>query len=545
MEGKTSQDTPRKRRRRILAIVLGVSLVAAGVAVWWQFLRPRTIVEVLAFDHLQPGSQTVVAGTVTGIFWHNTSDGPRVILGLDNEPLCRAGGNVFGDPNAPYHIGQAFQTTLHFESYSINGDPAVWAPELSCPFPSNFEAIAVVVDAVSSIQSILLAYNGTDASGWSYFEIVTHNGESYRADKLSASLLRSRPVRGFDPQLPAGGVVDSAYRWLLLGSIEYLWIAGGENFHVVDRMPSLTGTATNGSLRFVDLNGNGLVDDGDRLDARVAPTDAATSWNVYQLVIGQWGRGPDQRYVDGLHLFLGGRTGPRDLTMNKRTVPLLDLSYSQSGTGGTFTSRLNVTGLRFGRSPPPSTVRFSLHSGAVDSTGEILQLPVTLASGPTFSFVDGNADGMLDRGDAFTLGPLSNLTSWDFFLEAENRTIASTSWIVGYGPPVGMIPEVTFRIAGTNPWQATANVSFWSPSLELNGTTRIDLMENGATVLDNLTLGGGTLGTFPGGSLSFSDSDHDGFLSTGDVFVLGGNSTYRYHLDLTFRYVDRRLVPIP
>src|SRR5436853_5063797 len=188
MEGETPHGPPRRgRRRRLLAIVIGLSLVAAGAAIWWQFLRPRTIGEVLAFDHLQPGTQVVVEGTITGIFWDNVSDRPQVILGLDNEPLCRAGGNVFGDPNATYRIGQAFQTTLHFESYSINGDPAVWAPELFCPFPSNFEAIGVVVDAVSSLQSILLAYNGTDASGWSHFAIVTHNGESYRADKLPAS----------------------------------------------------------------------------------------------------------------------------------------------------------------------------------------------------------------------------------------------------------------------------------------------------------------------------------------------------------------------
>ena len=75
MEGETPHGPPRRgRRRRLLAIVIGLSLVAAGAAIWWQFLRPRTIGEVLAFDHLQPGTQVVVEGTITGIFWDNVSD---------------------------------------------------------------------------------------------------------------------------------------------------------------------------------------------------------------------------------------------------------------------------------------------------------------------------------------------------------------------------------------------------------------------------------------------------------------------------------------
>jgi hypothetical protein len=545
MEGKTSQETPRKGRRRLLVIVIGVSLVVAGVAIWWQFLRPRTIVEVLAFDHLQPGSQSVVAGTVTGIFWHNTTNGPRVILSLDNEPWCHGQGNVFGDPSATYHVGDAFQTTLHFEIYSINGEPAVWAPELACPFPSNFDGIAAVSDAVSSLQSILLAYNGTEASGWSHFEIVTHNGESYRADKLPASLLRSLPVRGIDPQLPVGSVVDSAFRWRVLEVIEYLrMIPAGEGFSVVDRMASLNGPAVNGSLRFVDLNANGLVDDGDRLDAKVAPPDGTNAWNVYQLVIGQW-NGPDKRYVDSKHFFLHGRSGPWDIPMKERVVPLVDLGYSQSGTGGTLTSRLNVTSVRFGRAPPLSAVRVTLSSGLITSYGGVSQLPTTLANGATLAFVDANADGILDRGDGFTLGPVGNLTSWDLQLQAGNQSIASVSWIVGLGPPVGLTPDVSFTISGINPWQATANVSFWSPPLALNGTGRISLTENGATVLANLTLGGGLLGTFAGGSLTFSDTDHDGFLSTGDSFVLQGNSNYRYVLSLSFRFESPRRVFIP
>lgn len=540
-------------RRRVLALVLGVALVAAGIAIWWQFLRPRTIAEVLAFDHLQPRTQTVVAGTITGIFWDNASEGPRVILGLDNEPLCKDGGNVLGDPNASYRIGQGFQTTLHFESYTINGDPAVWAPELACPFPSGFEAIGVIADSVSDLQGISFAYNGTDVAGWSHFEIATHNGESYREDVLPASLLKFPPLVGTGPRLPAGSSVDSAARWNLVDALDYLVFAGGAPLSVVDHLSALTaGASANGSLRFVDVGGNGLLDSGDRLDVHLSPTAAANSWAAYELGIGEWG-GPGRRYVNGVHVFLIGRSGPLDIPIRGRTVPRLDLAYSEKRSGGTIASRFDVVRVVYGKAPPTSNVRYSLQlsgrSGSsvvfASTTGNLSQLPATLSNGATLAFADANADGRLDPGDALTLTNVANLTSGDLWLQTANRSIASAAWIEGYGPRVGILPDTSFKISGTNPWLATANIPFWSPALALNGTARIGLVENGATVIANLTLAGGIQWTFAGGNLSFSDTDHDGFLSTGDAFLLQGNSSSRYDLSLTFRLVDRRFVPIP
>ena len=119
-------------------------VVAAGFVVWWEFIRPRTIAEVFAFEHFQPGTSVTVQGTITGIYRENTTYGPKVALQLDNYAGCNAtgitsgleAGQVFGDPGGTYSVGQTFQTTLQFQPYTINGGPAVSAPELACPFPS-------------------------------------------------------------------------------------------------------------------------------------------------------------------------------------------------------------------------------------------------------------------------------------------------------------------------------------------------------------------------------------------------------------------------
>lgn len=548
MEGTTLPEAPPKRRRRMLfALGIGAALIVAGFGVWWAFIRPRTIAEVLAFDHFQPGTQALVAGSITSITWDNRSQGPRVLLGLDNEPTCQ-GRNVVGDPNATYRLGQSFQTTLHFERYSLNGDPAVSAPELPCPFPTMFESIGLVADSVSDLDSILLAYNGTDDSGWSHYEIETHNGESYRADILPATLVRFLPLVGYGPRLPAGSVFDSTALWELIGSLYYLMFTGEFRYSVIDRLPSLAATTSaNGSMRFVDVDANGMVDDGDRLDIRIAPTPGANAWDFYQLEIGQWGPlAAGHRYVNAVHVFLNGPNGPWDVPIRERTVARLDFGYSESRLRGTITSRLDLVRMRFGKVPTVSRVQFALFSGATSSAGNLSQLPVTLSNGATLSFADTNGNGLLDPGDALTMTNSANRTGWSLSLQTANATIATAGWTVGYGTLPGALPDVSFTISGTNPWQATANISFWSPAVTLNGTARVSLEGYGGPyLLNNITLGNGSVGTFAGGSLSFLDADGDGTLSTGDHFTLQGNPSQRYSLGLSLWAESPRWVTIP
>ncbi|HVG36896.1 MAG TPA: hypothetical protein VNA10_04120, partial [Thermoplasmata archaeon] len=484
-----------------------------------------------------PGSTVTVVGTITSTERQNTSYGPEVYLGLDGGPGCAGVPSVAGDPTAKYEIGARFQTTLHFQRYMINGDPAVSAPELQCPFPSGLRAIGTVLDAGSLYAGrLFLVYNGTESNGTVHYEIVTANGAAYAPDTLPATLRKSTPLQGSDPILPAGAPIDSFARWIDFSGLQYLGALGAySEFPIVDEMSSLAaGISRNGSLRFVDANRNGLVDDGDRLDVNLAATGSPTAWDTFQLIIGGLFVAPET-YVACTRFIVNGPMGPFDIPLPERRDSHVKLRYAGDTIGTTFTSKIDVRS-GFGPAPALSDVRFFLQAGGSSGNGTLSALPITLSNGVSLALTDANGNGRLDSGDMFRAAGLGNRTSVTLDLARSNASVGTLSWVVGYGEPIGRVPLITFTTQGTNPWRATANSPFWSPELALNRTVRASLLENGIAVLTNVSLASGVLGTFANGTLAFTDSDGDGSLSSGDVFTVTGASGNRYELDVSVLY---------
>jgi len=534
MEPPKPKGIPRRKRRVVLVIAVSAIVVAAGFLVWEVFVRPRSLAEVYGFDHWSPGSSVTVVGTIMDIERQNTSYGPEVYLELDGGPGCAGGPSVVGDPTATYAIGARFQTTLHFQRYTINGDPAVSAPELRCPFPLTLGAIGTVLDAGSLYSGrLLLVYNGIASNGTVHYEIVTANGAAYRPDTLPATLRKSTPLQGSDPILPAGAPIDSFARWIDFGGLQYLGALGAySEFPIVDEMSSLAaGISRNGSLRFVDANRNGLVDDGDRLDVNLAATGSPTTWDTYQLIIGGLFAAPET-YVSCTRFILNGPMGPFDIPLPERRDSHVKLRYAGDTFGTTFTSRIDV---RPGLGPAAaiSDVRFFVQAGGSSGNGTLSKLPITLSNGVSLSLTDANGNGRLDPGDVFRAGGLANRTSVTLDLAQANASVGDIFWVVGYGEPIGRVPLLTFTSQGTNPWYATAKSPFWSPELALNRSLRASLLENGIPVLTNVSLSSGIFGTFANGTLALTDSDGDGSLSTGDAFTVTGATSNRYELDVS------------
>ncbi len=530
MEGPSEPPvTPRKKRRVLLVLLVAAVVVAAGFVVWWEFIRPRTIAEVLAIDHFQPGSAVTLAGTITGIYRENTSYGPRVALQLDHDAECNTTGQVWGDPNATYAVGQTFQTTLHFQNYMINGDPAVSAPELACPFPLGFADVGFIREAISEVSGIMLEYNSTEGGGWLDYRIFTTNAVPYNLSVLPVTLRKSTPIRGNEPQLPAGGPVDSASRWNILASLQN----GLDASPIVDQMKSLAnGTSANGSLRFVDANADHMLDDGDRLDVRLPPTISGTAWDTYLVQIGL--QGVPATYVYGDHLILNGPDGPLD-SLPSSDLPLVDLAYAGVQLGPPLRSMIRVASTRIGSPLPLSAVRCVLFGwdGSPEISADLTSLPVTSTKGVTLSFKDLNSDGLLDAGNEFALTGAANQTEWTLILRSPSSGLAIMTFIVGFGSTVGSVPISRFSVQGTNPWTITATPPFWTPELALNRTLRATLLENGQTVIANASPVNGTLGTFANGTLNFTDVNGDGYLSTGDYFTLHGKAFVSYELRIT------------
>ncbi len=539
MEGAPEPAPKHSRRRRILLIVIVAAVVvSAGFGVWWGLIRPRTIAEVFAFDHFQPGSTVTVVGTLTGLYRENTSYGPKVVLALDHFSECNSTGQVYGDPNATYTVGQTIQTTLHFQAYTINGDPAVSAPELACPFPGLPRAISTVLNAVSTVSGMVLVYAGPTSDGWIRYNVVSKNGLDYNGSVLRVTLHKSSSVMGQGfVKFPPGSAIDSPDRWTTLYAIEYIRVSGGFlGSPMVDQMASVVSpSSANGTLRFVDADHDGLVGDGDHLDVRLPPTGSPTAWDTYLLQVGDR-LGGALTYVGALHYLMNGPDGPLE-TLGSSMPTLVDLRYAGDVVGPPLRTNLQVAGVPLGRPPAISQVRYSLDLGAgISLTGNLSGLPVTSSSGVTLSFDDVNGDGVLDAGDLFAVAGVANHTTLTLDLQADGVFIADALWIAGYGQPYPLVEDLTFTVAGTDPWTATADVPTWSPELALNRTLRASLFEDGREVLTNVSVTSGTVGTFPNGTLSFTDADSDGFLSTGDVFTVSGNPTAFYVLRISILF---------
>src|SRR3989441_897612 len=285
---------------------------------------------------------------------------------------------------------------------------------------------------------------GLGARGRVHNDLATGTGRPYRPPPLPARVRKSRPILGSDPVLPAGGPIDSAARWIDFGGLQYLGALGAySEFPIVDEMSSLAaGISRNGSLRFVDANHNGLVDDGDRLDVNLAATGSPTMWDTYQLTIGGLFAAPET-YIASTRFILNGPMGPFDIQLPDRRDSHVKLRYAGDTFGTTSTSRIDVRP-GFGPAAAISDVRFFVQAGGSSGNGTLSNLPITLSNGVSLSLTDANGNGRLDSGDMFRAAGLSNRTSVTLDLAQANASVGDIFWVVGYGEPIGRVPVLTF-----------------------------------------------------------------------------------------------------
>src|SRR2546429_44840 len=414
---------PRRKRRVVLVIAVSAIVVAAGFLVWEVFVRPRSLAEVYGFDHWSSGSSVTVVGTIMDIERQNTSYGPEVYLELDGGPGCAGGPSVVGDPTATYAIGARFQTTLHFQRYTINGDPAVSAPELRCPFPLTLGAIGTVLDAGSLYSGrLLLVYNGIAsnvtlaATGspttWDTYQLII--GGLFAAPETYVSCTRfilNGPMGPFDIPLPerrdshvklryAGDTFGTTFTSRIdvrpglgpaaaISDVRFFVQAGGSSGNgTLSKLPI---TLSNGvSLSLTDANGNGRLDPGDVFRAGGLANRTSVTLDLAQANASVG----DIFWVVGYGEPIG-------------RVPLL-----------TFTSQGTNPWYATAKSPfwsPELALNRSLRASLLENGIPVLT-NVSLSSGifgtfanGTLALTDSDGDGSLSTGDAFTVtGATSN-----------------------------------------------------------------------------------------------------------------------------------------
>jgi hypothetical protein len=176
------------------------------------------------------------------------------------------------------HVGQRYRTTLHFEATTFNGQPAIVAPELECPL-GLLNTVSIVVEAVGWVSGCNLRPLRWDAMGVT-FEVDAPTGRSQPASEVSARLATWRT----EPR-----ALDSAMAWADASAaifVDVTRLTGGAGgppgpFSAVEDLGPLVGG--DGRLRHVDANGNGLLDDFDRLTLQLPPEP--TGYQLYSLVL--------------------------------------------------------------------------------------------------------------------------------------------------------------------------------------------------------------------------------------------------------------------
>jgi hypothetical protein len=522
----------------IAALIAFAVVSSASYGLWYAYYRPYTPDEVLLHMHWKPGEVRDVEGIITEVNYFNTTYGREVYLQLKGQwsSMCNGSGLVRGDINKHYVVGERFRTTLHFKNYSLNNLKGVWAEELICPIPIIYQAIEHVFDAVSLVSGFMLAPLERNETGWMSYAVITRDGDKYPLYLVNASLIKG--FYDFHEELPS---IDVAAAWIVVAALEYVILSGGYAGNpIIDEMHSLEdGTSQNGTMRYVDVNGNGLLDDGDQIRVHLDDVAVQDGFGHQTYVLSLGGALSDCGYICGFKHIMVGAHGPYQLLIpgyNANDHAAMRIRHVGDQVGLNVTSTLEMVQEGYASAIPLSQLNFTLDIKGRDGTikGNMGDLPVTTADGVSIVYLDTDVNGLLDAGDRFTIGGIDNRTTLTFGIQQIGDGETSLTWIAGYGHIVGNMPYMRFATSDTQmPLTINVSVSWRHPEINLSGHLTMSLWENSTLVLDNVTLVNGSASSFPGGNLTFVDGDSDGFLSSGDYFILHGNPHASYEIEIS------------
>ena len=518
-----------------IAVLVAFAVVSsASYGLWYAYYRPYTPDEVILHEHWKVGETRDVEGIITQINYFNTTYGREVYVQLSGRfALCgNDSGLVRGDINKHYVVGERFRTTLHFTPHDFNNVPGVWAEEFICPTPIVFQSIGVVMDAVSYVMGIYLIPGEQNETGWMSYTVFTREGDGYPLDLVNVTLAKA--VYEVPAHLQGLQLIDSAYTWITIATIEYVSLSGGYwGMPVVDQMQSLkNGTSQNGTIRFFDLNGNNLLDDGDQFSLHL---DEMSSLGFQTYL---WSFGGGMRncgYICGIKHVLNHDRGPYQLVIDGDSSTL-HLRHVEDQIGSNVTSTIEVVQHGHTGNFPLSQLNFTFRPvrNVVPLQGRMADLPVTTADGETIGYSDVDGNGMLNVGDRFTIGGIANRTGMTFGIQLNGGWTIDATWIAGYGHIIGNIPRIRLTAKDTQmPLTINVSVPWWHQELNLSRHLNVSLWDNSTLVLDNVAMANGSINSFPGGNLTFVDGDADGFLSSGDFFRLHGNQQTNFKVEIS------------
>lgn len=533
------------KRNKILVIS---SIIVAVIVIMSMFyiyvLSGPLTVDELASRHFEPGDVVDLVGNIAEIEEFNTNYGlfyQITLEGIDLLPFML-------DTNKEYCVGDEIQITLHFEEIQFKGNKFLAAKE----FPQHIifpNMLRSAVDAISFTYGIYLKQTSTDGKGNTQYEVFTCDEEGYPLDLFNVNLGKNEVefnASNYLNDLWEDSDPDFIKPLVSYIRTEYVFVSGwigsvGEDGKAVDFMEPLEdGVSGNGSIEFIDMNTNGLIDDHDIFNVYIPPTPDENTFDTYFLTIGcGYDFAGGYKYI--LNWYNGTFEGYSE-TDDKRN--LLALSYvSDEINGSLVDTTLRVSRNIIGEPQPYNDYNFSLTSGWGYIEYPISEGVTTLDDGVSVEYIDSNKNTLLDVDDLFIIRGLENQTSVELSIHSVSTyaLVVHYDFIVGYGPILGNLPEITLENKGLlaesgNQYQVNVSVPFRHPELALNKTLKLSLSQDTLVLLKNIYLIDGVIGSYDGKNITFVDADNDSYLSTNDYFVVdcASDSTYLLELSLLF-----------
>ena len=525
----------RRSAANVALLLIAFSLVSASVWVGLSY-SPSLSARAFAndwdyeFKSFRPGEIVTISDLVQNSSLIGSSYGDFTLVQMGDGSSGPVQVMLPGDQRSRYQAGTRASILVHIRTYYYNDISFVWADEAVSPWPFVL-SIEETFASVSHVAGLPLFPDAADPSGTT----------------LVAYLVHGLPLEAFKVALMQGTLPYYS---------ESNFVRTEPPANLSDEMTRLhEGQSENGMFTFADVNGNGLLDWGDRFKLNLTPT--ADAFHIDSYVLGLYGP------LFGIAYVAVGNRGPilfhilESETLSTTTY-FFDMPPDRVNVSGC--SSEVIIAARLGKALPPSSYTVRLYHGRFGTYAEFPAESTlsSLESGVTAKFNDAGEVGIMDEGDSWKFENLTKFMDYSVLLteERSGSIVATFDWACGVGFNLARTPKVTFSPPvpdASGPAAFFLNVSSvdWMPAGSLPGY-RVILNKDGAPLLpssgtpisiarfpddpyaDALPTGPSSDGA--GTWLSFADVDGNLHLGARDSFYVNNTTPgSRYEL-LLFHY---------
>jgi hypothetical protein len=538
--GEVVTSTPEKAatRKKIMAVVLSLVIIIAGIGVWYFQFRAWSIEEVSnrvvgsqyapGFDESLAGRTITIAGRVTKIESYSTTFGLLSRVELDDFNLLTL--VEWGDLSIK--VGDSISREVHFEWGHFNDVHRVFSQQLDFPVIVPAISIPTVMESVGCNSGICMVPRDDTSSNAVIIELFLSSGGAFPLGLFNATL---------------GKGVNS---W----TMEYIDVSKRyRDRPPVDFLASLEdGAGQNNNMTFVDANSNGMLDDHDYFETYLTRPSADSSVLTYLLTVNNLQATGDS-VLEGICYIVMTNEGvfrisnPPEFMANPYHFGRLQRISEYEASDG-ITTEIVVTDVW---GPPLSIdesgcrLMFEYYSPILECSN-LVDGVVAIRGNISITFTDSDRDGYLNGGDYFIVNGLENWTEYTLGVIIYNGTQIGFKWTTGIGAHIASMPVIEWKSPApldqpTNRlFKIQIDRMYGIPGLAFDDPDRlmvVDLHMDGIPAFSARNLTEDFNNSSSGFNLTFIDADENGFINSGDYFIC--NSTVAADFEIVLGYVHR------